>query len=191
MSETSTGLLLRVRDPGDHAAWSRLVTLYTPLLAAWVSRAAVPSQDAADMVQEILMAVAREMPNFEYDSSKGSFRGWLRTILSHRVLNYRRASHSMPTQPVDEDLLQKLADPTSDLSRAWEEEHDRHVVARLLETVRPEFGDSVWQAFVQVVLDGERPCEVAASLGMSIESVYQARSRVVACLRKHAGGLLD
>lgn len=143
------------------------------------------------MVQEILMAVAREMPNFEYDSSKGSFRGWLRTILSHRVLNYRRASHSMPTQPVDEDLLQKLADPTSDLSRAWEEEHDRHVVARLLETVRPEFGDSVWQAFVQVVLDGERPCEVAASLGMSIESVYQARSRVVACLRKHAGGLLD
>jgi len=191
MSETSTGLLLRVRDSADHAAWSRLVTLYSPLLASWIRRARVPSQDAADLVQEVLLAVAREMPAFEYDRSRGSFRGWLRTILTNRVRNYLRARRTTPVEPLDNDVLEGLADPASEISRSWDEEHDRHVLARLLEAVRPGFGDGVWQAFARVVLDGERAAAVAADLGVSIDSVYQARSRVMARLRRQAAGLLD
>lgn len=178
MSDTSTGLLLRVRDPADGTAWTCLVTLYTPLLAAWVRRAGVPQQDADDLVQEVLLAVAREMPAFEYDRSRGTFRGWLRTILTNRIRNHQRARTRTPTaEPFDNNMLDALADPASDLSREWDREHDRHVAAGLLEAVRPEFGDRVWASFTRVVMDGERPADVAAALGTSIDSVYQARSR--------------
>jgi RNA polymerase sigma-70 factor (ECF subfamily) len=192
MTSTSTGLLLRVRDPADNSAWTRLVSIYTPLLTAWVRRAGVPQQDADDLVQEVLLAVAREMPTFQYDRTKGSFRGWLRTVLVHRVLHQRRARHATPpAEPLDADVLDALADPASEMSRAWDEEHDRYVLARLLEAVRPAFGDEVWQAFARVVLDGERPAAVAADLGLSVDSVYQAKSRVLASLRRQAASLLD
>lgn len=191
MSDTSTGLLLRVRDPADGTAWNRLVTLYTPLLAAWVRRAGLPRQDADDLVQEVLLAVAREMPTFQYDRTKGTFRGWLRTILANRIRSHQRARTRTPAaEPLDNNMLEALADPASDLSQEWDREHDRHVAAGLLEAVRPEFGDRVWASFTRVVLDGERASEVAAALGTSIDSVYQARSRVLTRLREEAGGLL-
>jgi RNA polymerase sigma-70 factor (ECF subfamily) len=191
MSDTSTGLLIRVRNPADGTAWTRLVTVYTPLLSAWLHRAGLPRQDADDLVQEVLLAVAREMPAFEYDRSRGSFRGWLRTILTNRIRNHQRARNRTPAaEPFDNNMLDALADPASDLSREWDREHDRHVAAGLLGAVRPEFGDRVWASFTRVVMDGERPIEVAAALGTSIDSVYQARSRVLARLREEAGGLL-
>lgn len=191
MSDTSTGLLFAARDPTDHTAWTRLVTLYTPLLSAWMHRADVPRRDADDLVQEVLLAVAREMPSFQYDRSRGTFRGWLRSILTNRIRHYRRTRRSTPTAEPITDVLEALADPASDLAREWDREHDRHVAAGLLEAVRPGFAERTWEAFTRVVMDGEKPAEAASTLGMSIDGVYQARCRVLARLREEAAGLLD
>jgi len=73
----------------------------------------------------------------------------------------------------------------------WDAEHDRHVAAGLLDAVRQEFGGTVWAAFFRVVMGGEKPADVAADLGTSVDAVYQARSRVLARLRREAAGLLD
>lgn len=191
MTDTSSSLLLCVRDPADHPAWTRLVTLYSPLLATWIRRAGVPPQDADDLIQEVLLAVSREMPGFSYDRSKGTFRGWLRTVLANRIKHHRRSRGGRPRAETAAGLdLDSLEDPRSDLAREWDAQHDRHVAAGLLESVRHEFGDGVWAAFARVVLDGDRPQEVAADLGMSVDSVYQSRCRVLARLRQEAAGLL-
>jgi RNA polymerase sigma-70 factor (ECF subfamily) len=191
-ADTSTGLLLSARDRDDHAAWSRLVSVYTPLLHAWIRRAGMPPHDADDLVQEVLLAVAREMPDFTYDRRKGTFRGWLRTILANRIRDRRRAWRTpLSAEPADDGVLDSLADPHSDMTRAWDAEHDQHVAARLLEGVRHEFGDRIWQSFTRCVMDSERPADVAADLGTSVDAVYQARSRVLARLRREADGLLD
>jgi RNA polymerase sigma-70 factor (ECF subfamily) len=87
--------------------------------------------------------------------------------------------------------LEQLADDRSDASREWNLEHDRHVMARLLEQVRPRFEATTWDAFRRQVFDGERADAVAAALGMSLNSVYVARSRVLAMLRREAAGLID
>lgn len=184
--ETSSTLLLSARDRGDHAAWTRLVRIYSPLLYAWVRRAGVTGPDIDDIVQEVLLAVAREMPSFRYDSSRGSFRGWLRTTLLNRVRHHRRGG--IPTAGgVGLDAVEAH----DDLRRIWDEEHDRHVVSGLLDAVRHEFGEKVWAAFTRVVMDGESPAEVAAALNTSVDAVYQSRSRVLARLRREAEGLLD
>jgi RNA polymerase sigma factor (sigma-70 family) len=192
MSETSSALLLRLRDHADHAAWSRLVTIYTPLLTAWIRRAGVAPQDADDLVQEVLLAAARELPGFRYDRSQGSFRGWLRSVLIRRIRHHQRGrNRTTTTRPLDDALLDSLEDPASDLSREWDAEHDGHVAAGLLETARPDFAEQTWVAFTRIVMDGEKPAAVAADLGMSLDAVYQARSRVLARLRQEADGLLD
>jgi len=189
MLETSSSLLLLARDPRDRAAWSRLVCLYTPLLSAWVRRAGVHAQDVDDLVQEVLHTVTRELPSFGYDRSRGTFRGWLRGILTNRCRHHLRSRPAALT--VEGTLLDELEDEASDPTRRWDEEHDRQVAARLLLVIRPEFEPRTWAAFDRVLIGGEKSAAVADALGMAVHSVYQARSRVLARLRLAAGNLLD
>jgi RNA polymerase sigma-70 factor (ECF subfamily) len=85
----------------------------------------------------------------------------------------------------------RRADPASALSRSWHEEHDRHVSKSLLASIRLEFKPATWQAFERQVQDGEPALDVAAELGLSVNSVLIAKSRVLKRLREKAAGLLD
>src|SRR5438105_2749143 len=66
MAETSTGLLRRGQDGTDSDAWQRIVNLYTPLLFGWLRRYSLQSEDAEDLVQEVLKTVSQELSDFEH-----------------------------------------------------------------------------------------------------------------------------
>ena len=87
--------------------------------------------------------------------------------------------------------LQQLEDDKSGLSQIWDEQHDRDVIARLLELVRPRFKASTWEAFRRQMFEEQKPAQVAADLSMGLGSVYMARNRVLAALRSEADGLVD
>src|SRR5437016_5852498 len=93
---TSSSLLMRLRDRTDDAAWERLNNLYVPLLHQSLRRYAIQPQDVADLVQEVLETLVRELPDFQYDRQKGSFRGWLRSILANRLRDFWRAQRLRP-----------------------------------------------------------------------------------------------
>ena len=50
--------------------------------------------------------------------------------------------------------------------------------------VQVEFQETTWQAFWRTYVDNRGSQEVANELGISLEAVYKARSRVMARLRK-------
>ena len=87
--------------------------------------------------------------------------------------------------------LHQLEDPNSDLSRTWDEEHDRHVAQTILDSIRLEFQPATWQAFEGIARDGRPAAEVAAELGMSVNAATIAKSRVLKRLRQKAEGLID
>ena len=60
-----------------------------------------------------------------------------------------------------------------------------------MELIEPEFTRPTWLAFRRQVLDGRLPAEVAAELGMTVNAVLLAKSRVLARLRKEGRGLID
>ena len=94
-------------------------------------------------------------------------------------------------EPASGSLLEQISDPNGGLSRLWDEQHDRHVLHALMDEVRPEFTDATWQAFRRLALDGASAREVAAELGLSVNAVLIAKSRVLARLRQEARGLVD
>jgi RNA polymerase sigma factor (sigma-70 family) len=194
MEETSLSLLARVRQSGDRESWDRLIHLYSPLLRRWLRSYDVQDADADELLQDVLMVVVREMPQFEHNRQPGAFRSWLRKVLVHRLRNYWRDRDRRPlvtgTSSIAE-RLDDLEDEASQTSRVWDAEHDRHVLARLLELVRPRFQAKTWEAFHRQLFRGERPDLVAADLGLSLSSVYVARSRVLAALRCESAGLVD
>lgn len=191
---TSTGLLTRARDLTDRPAWERLVAIYEPLLHGWLRRQNVQHADAEDLAQGVLSAVAAEIQGFQHNGRTGAFRSWLRAMLVNRLRAFRRAQRVRSTCQPDSDLIARLADalddPASDLARRWDDDHDRFVARRLLDRVESEFQPTTWRAFCRVAVDGADPDPVAAELGISVASVYAAKSRVLRRLREEADGLL-
>jgi RNA polymerase sigma-70 factor (ECF subfamily) len=194
MTDTSLSLLARARHTDDRQSWNRLVELYAPLLRRWLRRYEIQDADAEDLVQEVLAVLATELPKFDHNRQTGAFRSWLRKILVNRVRNFWRSRWNRPAGKGGSSLLDALAqleDEASDVSRIWDAEHDREVVARLLELIRPDFLPKTWDAFHRQMFLGQRADQVAAELDMPLSSVYVARSRVLSALRREAAGLVD
>jgi RNA polymerase sigma-70 factor (ECF subfamily) len=194
MSQTSASLLDRLQQHPDAAAWQRLLDLYTPLIRAWLRRHALAGADSDDLVQEVLAVVVRRLPEFRHNSRQGAFRAWLRAITVNCLRDFWKAQRLRPAATGDSDFLEVLAqleDPASGLSRLWDQEHDAHVGRRLLEMIEPQFEAKTWTAFRRVALDGAAADAVAAELGMSVNAVFIAKSRVLARMRCEAEGLLD
>lgn len=192
-AETSVSLLDRVRVRGDEASWQTLIEIYTPLIRGWLRQHAGLEADAEDVIQDVLAVVVRRIPEFHREPRTGAFRAWLRTITINcfRDAWKKRRRVKPAADSRVEELLQQLADPASGLSRIWDEEHDRHVTQRLLQIIRGEFTEKTWLAFQRFAL-AEEPAEtVANDLGMTVNAVFIAKSRVLTALRREGAGLLD
>jgi RNA polymerase sigma-70 factor (ECF subfamily) len=191
---TSKSLLAKARDCADQSAWRRLTELYEPLLQKWVRPHVAQTADAEDVVQEVLTTLVRELPRFDHNQRPGAFRAWLRTITLHRLRAYWEKRDARPTAFGSAKLcpaLDELADPNSALSRSWDEEHDRYVTRTMLASIRLEFQPATWRAFEMQVNDGRSALDVAQTLGLSVNAVLIAKSRVLKRLREKAAGLLD
>jgi RNA polymerase sigma factor (sigma-70 family) len=194
MLETSASLLERLSRQPDEESWQRLVDLYSPLIRGWLRRQGLVGQDAEDQVQEVLLVVFRKLPDFRRQPRPGAFRRWLRTITVNCLRVFWRTRRGKPTATGDShflEMLQQLEDPVSDLSQQWDQEHDRHVTRRLLDLIKPIFEATTWSAFERVALHGIPAETVAAELGMTVNAVFIAKSRVLARLRQEGEGLLD
>ena len=73
----------------------------------------------------------------------------------------------------------------------WETEYRQQLVGRALELMQNEFQQNTWRACWEVVVSVRSAADVAADLGISVDSVYAAKSRVLRRLRKELEGLLD
>jgi RNA polymerase sigma-70 factor (ECF subfamily) len=194
LAETSASLLDGLQKQDDPAAWPRLVALYTPLIRGWLRQHARLDQDADDLVQDILAVVVRKLPDFRREPRTGAFRRWLKNITVNCLRNSWRARRTQPVAPGNSafaEMLRELEDPESALSRLWDQEHDRYVMHHLLGLIRPCFQPATWRAFERVALDGIPPDQVAEERGVSVNSVFIAKSRVLARLRQEGRDLID
>jgi RNA polymerase sigma-70 factor (ECF subfamily) len=188
MNTTSPSLLERLRQPDEEESWSRFVKLYTPLLFSWARRIGLQEPDAADLVQDVLTVLVQKLPEFRYDQSK-SFRGWLHTLTLNRWRELRRRSPAAPAVGGAANL-DELPCPAND-EAFWEQEYRQHLVGRALQLMQADFQPTTWKACWEFVVSGRPAAEVAAELGVTLDVVYSAKSRVLRRLRQELEGLLD
>ncbi|MEO1618375.1 MAG: sigma-70 family RNA polymerase sigma factor [Planctomycetota bacterium] len=194
MHQTSLSLLERLRHSAENESWNRLADLYTPLLWAWLRRYDVQDSDASDLVQEVLLAVSKDLGKFEHHGQPGAFRGWLKAILINRLRKFWRARDRRPQARGDSDIdarLAQLDDPASEMSQIWNREHDQYVLRQLLTLAEPHFEPKTWEAFCRVALDGVKADAVAQEMGISRNAVVIAKCRVLSRLRQDSEGLVE
>jgi RNA polymerase sigma-70 factor (ECF subfamily) len=193
VTPTSLSFLDRLKVADANASdWGRLREIYLPLITRWVRRVPGLGSEIDDLAQEVLVVLVRELPRFER-RREGSFRAWLRQITANKVRTVRKQLKRKPMAGIDltDGFLDRLCDSSSELAKKWDLEHDRHVFQKLLAMVQADFQASTWDAFRRFAIDNLPAAEVAAELGISINSVLQAKSRVLRRLRQEAGELLE
>ena len=186
MVTTPVSLLQRLGQPTNQEAWRQFVQLYTPLLYAWARRLNLPPQDAADFVQDVFTLLVQKLPLFTYDERR-RFRGWLWTVTRNK-LRERLRRPVLPASPADPALAAAADDPALELA---ESEYRQNLVSRALALMQAEFPPQVWKACWEYAVAGRPAPEVADELGISVNSVYLAKSRVLRRLRELLDGLLD
>jgi RNA polymerase sigma-70 factor, ECF subfamily len=194
MDSTPVSLLerLKVARPDD-AEWDRLQQIYAPLIRRWLNRVPGLGDEAADLTQDVMVVVFKELPAFERQR-EGSFRVWLRNVAINRTRAFWKKRDRQPLVGRGEeadDFLARLEDPSSALSREWDQEHDRFVLRKLLDIVEPDFAPATWESFRRFALEGTPAVQVAEFLGISENAVLLAKSRILKRLREEAAGLVE
>jgi RNA polymerase sigma-70 factor, ECF subfamily len=192
-SSISSTLLEQIKSR-EPEAWTRLAELYGPVVYGWCRHAGVPQDDAMDLVQEVFAAVVRDIDAFHRDRPGDSFSAWLSAVTRNIYLHYFRSRGNRPAAEGGTDAQERLcqvpesAEP-SEASGRWQTSDA--IVPIGLELVRAEFEPNTWEAFRRVAIDREPAARVAVELGMSVDAVYQAKSRVLRRLRQKLDGLLE
>lgn len=185
--KTRRSLLSRLRDSEDHESWRAFFDLYWRMLYKVARRSGLSDADAQDVVQETVVAVARQIPEFHYDPSRGTFKHWLFRFVQRRVSDHLRRVYRQPPrgelafEPMAEDDASAPAVPDENaagMDTAWDQEWEQSVFEAAVAQVRTRANPKHFQVFDYCVRRGWPAAKVAATLGLNAAQVYLARHRV-------------
>lgn len=186
--ETSTTLLKDLARDSQHARWGEFVARYQPMMESFMS-ANFPTVDAADAIQETLIALIETFPVYHYvPEEKGSFHNYLTGILRHKVLKMlaKESRRSALAEAYAKDPAVGGAASGADDGQ-WRES--------LFEIALQQFmadgtvADRTKRIFARVAIDGEKPDVVAKAFGVERNAVDQIKSRSMARLRELVAAL--
>lgn len=184
----STNLLVQIQNM-DGEGWARFVGIFAPIVYAWCRKAGISQSDAPDLVQDVFATVARQAHRFSKRTAEDSFRSWLATITRCRVIDHFRKCCKQPAGTGGTDAMHLLQQTPAELessiasSIAWPHA-EGWLIGRIMRDVECEFEAVTWNAFWQTTIDSRPAADVSAELGISVASVYQAKSRVLRRVRK-------
>jgi RNA polymerase sigma-70 factor (ECF subfamily) len=180
-SSTRPSPLVRLRDADDGESWQTFVRTYAPLVYRYCRKQGAQDADAGDVAQEVLADIARSMQTFEYRPERGRFRDWLRTVTRrHLGRFFERQGRAVRGLGGESEGPEDLAAADA----GWADEFNAQVLAAALEQAKPGFEPETWAAFERVWLHDRSALEAAAELGLPIDKVYTAKSRVLRRLRE-------
>src|SRR5262245_23462848 len=182
---TRATLLVRLRDPRDGDAWKEFIGLYGPIVYGFARKQGLQDADAADLGQDVLLAVAGAIGRLEYDPAQGAFRNWLFTVVRNKLSHWRELRGNRLRGTGDSATIQILEQcPVVHDEAEWQAEWEERLFSWACEQVRRAVTDQTWEAFWRTAVAGEPGKQVAAALGLNVAAVYRARSRVLARLKE-------
>ena len=177
---TRSSLLARVRNASDAVGWRIFHEQYARLVFHVCAKAGLRKEDAEDVAQEALAAVAKSISTFTLDRAKGSFRGWLRQITTHKVADFLRKKYREGAVRVElpPEVFDVRADETLINDAVWDEEWQAYLLREALETVGRDTSTRAMQIFHMSAVQGLSVEQIRETLGLSRTQVYLAKYRV-------------
>src|SRR5262245_19669372 len=183
---TRRSLLARLKSWDDSEGWREFFDRYGKLIYRFAMQAGLRDAESQDVVQETLLAVAKQMPGFRYDPVKGSFRRWLFNQTRWRIADaFRKRQRAELVQAASDDSstgtaeMERIPDASAEpLEAAWDSEWRENQLARSLERVKPNVSERQYQMFHLFAIQGWSMAEIVRTLKVNRAQVYMAKMRV-------------
>jgi RNA polymerase sigma factor (sigma-70 family) len=174
---TRPSLLLRLRDPGDTAAWREFESRYGELIVRYARGWGLQQCDAEDVRQIVLSKLFRRFLTFEYAPQRGRFRDYLGAAVRNALREWA-ACPDRSVRAVDPEVLARseprdTAETDPGWEREWVDHHFRLALAAVAEQVEPQS-----MAVFNQLLAGRSVEEVADAQRMTVEAIRKVRQRV-------------
>jgi RNA polymerase sigma-70 factor (ECF subfamily) len=191
---TQASIFREMKDPCPkkrQIAWGAFYRRYARIIAGFARNMGARPDEIDNIIQEVMLGFFKALDKFEYDPSKGRFRGFLKVCTFRVLQEHLRARARFQGMPL-EDVDPGSAAVDAVWNDVWELEH----LHRALEMTRAQYAVNprslrTYLAFVQNVLL-EKPAEtVAKELGMNVQSVYTAKLRVTDAVAGHMKKLVS
>ena len=192
---TRATLIDRLKNWQDQASWQDFFDTYWKLIYGLARKFGLNDEDAQDVVQETLVSVARQMPNFKYNPKLGSFKAWLRTLIRSRITDLLRKRGQANMVPIhtesdtgDESFaLRELPDQNNQtMDHVYEQEWQKNVLDAAIDRVKRKLDPKKYQVFDCYVNKEWAPEKVAAAFKISVDQVYLAKHRVTELIKSEA-----
>ncbi len=182
--ETNMDLLLQLKSDetvNREMGWGIFVDRYGPIICGFARNSGLPSSEADDIMQTVLFNFFKVADRFEYDPSKGRFRGYLKRITLNAIRQrYRKKREGN----LDTHGMKIAEDPRDDLEAVFDREWAEHLLSEAMTEARPKFEPKTWEAFELYGRRGMSAERTAKRLDMTQESVRHAKSRVMRAVRE-------
>ena len=184
--QTRHSLILRLPSAQDSRAWTEFCSIYEPLIHRFARNQGLQDADAKELVQDVMISVAKSVKDWRVDASRGRFRAWLFRIARNRLIDHLRKRRPDRASGGTEELsaLGNVVARES-VEATLESQHRQELFRSAAALVRDEVQPSTWQAFWKTYVGGLSSEDAARELGITVGAVYIARSRVLHRLRQH------
>jgi len=190
---TRPSLLARMRNQDDSKAWQRgweeFHALYHPVIYGHALKQGLRESEADDVVQEIVIGVARSLPDFRYDPARSSFKTWLFRVVRNKVVDHlrrRERRSQIMVEPAraegDSEALTEIVDekaltPDREWDLMWESNLRRSALEHVKNRVKP----MTMRLYLHHVVDGnsvEATVHFFRDSKVSSDAVHLAKHRV-------------
>lgn len=185
-------LLARIKNWDDADSWDDFARTYERLILGVAHRSGLTDAEAQDVLQEVLLSVARTIAAFQHDPQRGSFKSWLLNLTRWRITDqFRKRSGLPPVSPASDRppdqtaTVERVADPAqAELERTWEQEWQLSVMDAALRRLRRKVKPKQFQIFDLYNRRHWTPPQVARELGVSQMQVYLVHHRLTKLLKE-------
>ena len=189
---TRHSLLVRLKNWEDADSWKEFFEIYWRLIYGVAIKSGLTDVEAQEVVQETVIAVSKKMPEFNYDPSVGSFKGWLLHMTRWRITDqFRKRRHEAGRLPQDANSttrtspIEQIPDPAGiNLESIWDEEWHTNLLEVAIDKVKQKVKPKQYQIFDLYVVKKWPVQKITRTLGVSLGQVYLAKHRVSALLKK-------
>lgn len=191
--QTRASLLLRLKKQGDDQSWREFYGIYGRMIFGYALRYRLSHAEAEDIVQDVCIKMFRQILSFDYCPDQGHFRGWLKTVTKHAVIDFirrksRRSGH-MDQYTEHMEILNTEKVDESDL--IWQHEWEKAVFNAALLRVYSRIGTQCRDAFHLFVIEGIPANEVAERLSIKANAIYACKHRILRMIREEVETLRD
>jgi RNA polymerase sigma factor (sigma-70 family) len=179
--DTRLSLLLRLpasasREVDQHA-WAEFAAVYSPLVYRFARRRGLQDSDSHELVQRVLLSVARSIDGWRPGEGRPRFRNWLFTIARNHLINIFKSTTRDATR---NRPLEELPSTKKSVEERLQDDFRREAFLWAAARIKHQLAEHTWLAFWKTTVEGLDCGQVARELKITIGTVYAARSRVLA-----------